>query len=243
MASLAAELKAQGVWRNVTLVAASDMGRTLSSNGLGTDHAWGGNYFVLGGAVRGGRIVGKYPGDLTDDGPLNLGRGRLIPTTSCKFVCWPWPRTSTRNNLHETFRRFSLVSLRGAAVGAACALVRRQRRAHGRGAPEPQELRRTHRTRGALRIALLRTRPLLLRNTSRNKQETDGSRHSTAPPGVQNALCGLVFRNVCRILLRLRQKISSIEAKERKLWSFEEGQSISSLESTQAWTRPEPQIA
>ena len=46
-----------------------------------------------------------------------------------------------------------------------------------------------------------------------------------------------------RILLRLRQKTSSIEAKERKLWAFEERQSISSLEPRQAWTRPEPQIA
>ena len=79
--------------------------------------------------------------------------------------------------------------------------------------------------------------------TSRNKQETDGSRHSTAPPGAQNSLCGLDFRKACRILLRLRQKISSIEAKERKLWTFEERQSISSLEPRQAWTRPEPQIA
>ena len=80
------------------------------------------------------------------------------------------------------------------------------------------------------------------RFTSRNKQETDSSRHSTAPPGAQNSLCGLDFRKVRQILLRLRQKISSIidEAKERKLWVFEEGQSISSLESRQAWARPEP---
>ena len=78
-------------------------------------------------------------------------------------------------------------------------------------------------------------------NTSRNKQETDGSRHNTAPPGAKTSLCGFVFWKVRRILLRLRQKISPIEAKERKLWSFEEGQSISSLESRQAWTRPEPQ--
>ena len=32
----------------------SDFGRTLTSNGLGTDHAWGGNQIVMGGAVRGG---------------------------------------------------------------------------------------------------------------------------------------------------------------------------------------------
>ena len=78
------------------------------------------------------------------------------------------------------------------------------------------------------------------KQTHTYKQETDGSRHSTAPPGAQNALCGLDFRKVRQILLRLRQKISSIEAKEPKLWMFEEGQSISSLESRQAWTRPEP---
>ena len=60
----------------------------------------------------------------------------------------------------------------------------------------------------------------------------------------ESALCGLIFRKACRNLLRLRQKKnSSIQAKERKLWAFEEGQSISSLEPRQAWTRPEPQIA
>ena len=52
------------------------------------------------------------------------------------------------------------------------------------------------------------------RNTSRNKQETYGSRHSTAPPGAQNALCGFVFRKVRRILLRLRQK-KSTQSKRR----------------------------
>lgn len=31
-------------------------------SGLGTDHAWGGNHFILGGSVRGGRIHGQYPG-------------------------------------------------------------------------------------------------------------------------------------------------------------------------------------
>ena len=30
----------------------------------------------------GGKILGEYPDDLTTAGPLNLGRGRLIPTTS-----------------------------------------------------------------------------------------------------------------------------------------------------------------
>ena len=37
--SFVEEMKGQGVWGNVTIVSASDFGRTLTSNGLGTDHA------------------------------------------------------------------------------------------------------------------------------------------------------------------------------------------------------------
>jgi len=66
---------------NVTLFSASDFGRTLTSNGEGSDHAWGGNHFVLGGAVNGQNVFGNYP-DLFQDNPLDTGRGRLIPTTS-----------------------------------------------------------------------------------------------------------------------------------------------------------------
>lgn len=35
-----------------------------------------------GGSVDGGKILGKYPDDITPDGVLNIGRGRIIPTTS-----------------------------------------------------------------------------------------------------------------------------------------------------------------
>lgn len=77
------ELKLQGLWDNVTIITVSDFARTLTSNGLGTDHAWGGNHLVIGGAVRGGKIFGHYPTNLAEDGAdsLNVGRGRLIPTT------------------------------------------------------------------------------------------------------------------------------------------------------------------
>jgi uncharacterized protein (DUF1501 family) len=74
-------LELLGVQNNVTLFLASDFGRTLSSNGRGSDHAWGGNTFVVGGAVDGKKIYGAYP-DLYADSPLDIGRGRLIPTTS-----------------------------------------------------------------------------------------------------------------------------------------------------------------
>ena len=64
----------------------SDFGRTITSNGKGTDHAWGGNYAVLGGEINGGKILGKYPTKLGADGELNFGRGRIIPSTSWESV-------------------------------------------------------------------------------------------------------------------------------------------------------------
>ena len=82
-------LVALGIENKVTLFTASDFGRTLTSNSRGSDHAWGGNHFVVGGAVAGRKIYGAYP-SLTlnpDSGPevnpLDTGRGRFIPTTSC----------------------------------------------------------------------------------------------------------------------------------------------------------------
>ena len=70
-----------GVQNQVTLFTVSDFGRTLTSNGKGSDHAWGGNHFVVGGGVNGKRIYGTYPA-LYADNSLDVGRGRLIPTTS-----------------------------------------------------------------------------------------------------------------------------------------------------------------
>lgn len=80
-------LELMGMQDQVTLFLASDFGRTLTSNGRGSDHAWGGNMFVVGGAVNGKRIFGHYPTDLEHPqqagiGDLDTGRGRLIPTTS-----------------------------------------------------------------------------------------------------------------------------------------------------------------
>ena len=43
------EMEAVGLWKNVTLVQTSDFARTLNPNsGQGTDHAWGGNYIMMG---------------------------------------------------------------------------------------------------------------------------------------------------------------------------------------------------
>ena len=70
-----------GMQNNVTTFTASDFGRSLNSNGDGSDHGWGGHAFVLGGAVVGGRIYGKMP-SLAINGPDDYGSGRVVPTTS-----------------------------------------------------------------------------------------------------------------------------------------------------------------
>src|SRR5262249_16250277 len=63
----------------VTTFTASDFGRTLSSNGEGSDHGWGSHHLVLGGSVLGKDFYGTMP-DLALDGPDDSGNGRLIPT-------------------------------------------------------------------------------------------------------------------------------------------------------------------
>ena len=47
---------------------------------------WGGNYWVLGGDVNGGQILGKYPSRLTEAGAEVLDRGRVMPTKSWEAV-------------------------------------------------------------------------------------------------------------------------------------------------------------
>jgi uncharacterized protein (DUF1501 family) len=80
---LVTELKHQGIWDDVAIIICSDFGRTVTSNnGKGSDHGWGGQYLMMGGDIQGGQILGQFPNDLTADSPLNVGRGRLIPTLS-----------------------------------------------------------------------------------------------------------------------------------------------------------------
>jgi uncharacterized protein (DUF1501 family) len=76
-----------GCENDVVAFTASDFARTLGTNGQGSDHAWGGNHVVMGGAVDGGKIFGDFPSSLRTPqdptyGNLDLGRGRLIPTLS-----------------------------------------------------------------------------------------------------------------------------------------------------------------
>ncbi len=76
-----------GALNNVVTFTMSDFGRTLNSNGNGTDHAWGGVQLMMGGSTAGGgplkgrQVFGTYP-LLELDGEQAVDRGRIIPTTS-----------------------------------------------------------------------------------------------------------------------------------------------------------------
>ena len=70
-----------GVDNGVTTFTASDFGRTLSSNGDGSDHGWGSHHLVVGGAVNGGRFYGRMP-QLQNGSSEDVGWGQIIPTTS-----------------------------------------------------------------------------------------------------------------------------------------------------------------
>jgi len=75
---------------NVTAFTASDFGRTFTSKGDGTDHGWGSHHFVMGGAVKGGELYGRFPALAVKNANNNnfdgsadqLGNGALLPTTS-----------------------------------------------------------------------------------------------------------------------------------------------------------------
>ena len=83
-----------GVFNEVTTFTTSDFGRTLTSNGKGSDHGWGGHHIVMGGSVNGGSIYGDYP-ILSATNPLDVGRGVYAPTTSvdeyfAELARWVW---------------------------------------------------------------------------------------------------------------------------------------------------------
>jgi uncharacterized protein (DUF1501 family) len=87
------ETVAQGVAAQVTTFTMSDFNRTLNPAGeggsVGSDHGWGGPYFVVGGAVAGGNFYGRptangtfVPTLVTGSGDDADSRGRFIPSVS-----------------------------------------------------------------------------------------------------------------------------------------------------------------
>ena len=67
---------------SVTTFTASDFGRTLTVNGDGSDHGWGGHYMVMGGAVNGGQLHGQLPSFITGSDDDAGDKGRVIPSLS-----------------------------------------------------------------------------------------------------------------------------------------------------------------
>lgn len=64
------------VWRNTTVLVATEFGRTAAANGTsGTDHGTGAVAMLVGGAVKGGRVLGDWPG---------LGAGALYQNRDLK---------------------------------------------------------------------------------------------------------------------------------------------------------------
>ena len=68
-----------GISNKVTTFTGSDFGRKLVPNTDGSDHGWGSMHFVMGGAVKGKQLYGTPP-EIADNGPDDVGQGRLLPT-------------------------------------------------------------------------------------------------------------------------------------------------------------------
>lgn len=75
------------VWGKTTILCMTEFGRTVRENGTrGTDHGTGGTMIMAGGAVRGGRVFGDWPG--LADSELYQGRD-LMPTTDVRsWAAW-----------------------------------------------------------------------------------------------------------------------------------------------------------
>lgn len=81
ISSFQSAMRELGVVDQVTSFTISDFARTLTSNGNGTDHAWGASSLVVGGGINGNKFYGQYP-SLRKDGDLDVGNGIILPTTS-----------------------------------------------------------------------------------------------------------------------------------------------------------------
>lgn len=107
--------------QNVTTFTTSDFARTLSSNGRGSDHGWGGNAIIMGGAVKGGNVYGTYP-SLALNNPLDVGRGVLLPTTSldqyfAELALWFGVSTSELSDILPNVGRFYDATSGNAPIG------------------------------------------------------------------------------------------------------------------------------
>jgi len=125
MAAFHAQMVTQGLQNNVTAFTASDFGRTLASNGDGTDHGWGSHHLVVGGAVKGKAIYGTPPpvsiaSTSADADQWHVGQGRLLPTTSvdqyaATLAKWFGVSDSDMNGILPNLKNFGVTPPSGIA--------------------------------------------------------------------------------------------------------------------------------
>ncbi len=99
-----------GLGKQVTTFSLSEFSRTLTSNGNGTDHAWGGNVMVMGEDVIGKRIYGEYP-TLALESSMEVGSGVMIPQVSAdeyfaELALWFGVNPSELSNIFPTLTNF-----------------------------------------------------------------------------------------------------------------------------------------
>jgi uncharacterized protein (DUF1501 family) len=104
-----------GVADSVTTFTGSDFGRTLASNGDGSDHGWGSYHFVMGNAVNGGRWVGQLPA-VAVNGPNDVGSGRLLPAIGvdpygATLAKWLGVRANSMADVFPNIGRFASADL------------------------------------------------------------------------------------------------------------------------------------
>ncbi len=118
LSSFQATLEEFGLEDSVVTFTASEFGRTLTSNGDGTDHGWGNHTLVMGGtgAVNGGAVYGNFPslalGSANDSGEA----GRLIPELSvdqhgATLAKWMGLSASESNDIFPNLHNFSTTDL------------------------------------------------------------------------------------------------------------------------------------
>ena len=111
-----------GISDKVTSFTLSDFGRTLQPSGSGSDHGWGNHQLVIGGAVNGGRIFGRFP-KMTNYTNFNASaedyadnRGVMLPEASLSqygatLAQWFGAADSQLDGLFPTLPAFSVRNL------------------------------------------------------------------------------------------------------------------------------------
>jgi uncharacterized protein (DUF1501 family) len=104
-----------GLAENITTFTGSDFNRTFATNGRGSDHAWGAHHFVMGGAVNGNAMYGKFP-TLAVGGPDDADNSSWIPTTSvdqyaATMASWFGVASPDLNAIFPNLNRFATANL------------------------------------------------------------------------------------------------------------------------------------